>query len=156
MAYVASAGEAAPATHAGCIFCDALAGGDDRRTLVLLRSPQAFLILNKYPYASGHVMAALSRHVGSLEEATPEELAQVMQLVQVAARALGRAYHPDGFNVGLNQGRLAGAGVPGHLHMHVVPRWSGDSNFMAVVGETRVLPESLDTTYDRLLSALGS
>ena len=156
MAYVASAGESAPTATSGCIFCDALAGGDDRRTLVLLRSPHAFLILNKYPYASGHVMAALSRHVGSLEEATPEELAQVMHLVQVAARALGRAYHPDGLNVGLNQGRLAGAGVPGHLHMHVVPRWSGDSNFMTVVGETRVLPENLDTTYDRLLEALGS
>ena len=154
MAYVASAGETAPTASPGCIFCDAIVSGDDRRTLVLLRAPQAFLILNKYPYASGHVMAALSRHVGSLEEATPEELAQVMHLVQVAARALGQTYHPDGFNVGLNQGRLAGAGVPGHLHMHVVPRWSGDSNFMAVVGETRVLPETLDTTYDRLLAVL--
>ena len=156
MAYVTSAGETGPTVSAGCIFCDALAGGDDRRTLVLLRSSQAFLILNKFPYAAGHVMAALARHVGSLEEATPDELAQVMHLVQVAARALGRTYRPDGFNVGLNQGRLAGAGVPGHLHMHVVPRWSGDNNFMAVVGETRVLPESLDTTYDRLLAALAS
>ena len=156
MAYVATAGETAPTVSAGCIFCEALAGSDDRRTLVLLRSPQAFLILNKYPYASGHVMAALARHVGALEDVTSEELAQMMHLVQVATRALGRAYRPDGFNVGLNQGRLAGAGVPGHLHMHVVPRWSGDNNFMAVVGETRVLPESLDATYDRLLAALGS
>ena len=154
MAYVTSAGAATPSPAGGCIFCEALAGGDDRRALVLLRSPKAFLILNKYPYASGHVMAAFTRHVGALDATTQEELAEVMRLVGMAVRALGRAYHPDGYNVGLNQGRLAGAGVPDHLHMHVVPRWSGDSNFMSVVGETRVLPESLDQTYDRLLAAL--
>jgi ATP adenylyltransferase len=101
-------------------------------------------------------MAALTRHAGSLGEATPEELAEMMGLIQAATLALGRAYHPDGYNVGLNEGRAAGAGVPGHLHMHVVPRWSGDSNFMSVTGETRVLPESLNTTYDRLLAALDS
>ena len=156
MAYVASVGAAVPSSAGGCIFCDAIASGDDRRVLILKRSPKAFLILNKYPYASGHVMAAITRHVGSLDEATPEELAQLMNLVQAAARALGRAYQPEGFNVGLNQGRIAGAGVPGHLHMHVVPRWGGDHNFMSVVGDTRVLPESLDTTYDRLAAALGS
>jgi ATP adenylyltransferase len=156
MAYVASAEAATPSPVGGCIFCDAIAGGDDRRALVLRKSPQAFLILNKYPYASGHVMAALTRHQGSLGEATPGELGQLMELVQSAVIALGRAYHPDGYNVGLNEGRAAGAGVPGHLHMHVVPRWNGDSNFMSVTGHTRVLPESLDTTYDRLLAALGS
>ncbi len=155
MVYVTSAG-APPATPAGCIFCDALAPGDDRRSLILRRGPKAFLILNKYPYASGHVMAVLNRHVGSLEEAASEELGQVMELVQAAVRAVGRAYAPEGFNVGLNQGRAAGAGVPKHLHIHVVPRWSGDVNFMPVVSDTRVLPESLDTTYDRLLAALGS
>jgi ATP adenylyltransferase len=156
MAYIASAGAVTPSSAGGCIFCDAIASGDDRRALIVLKVPKAFLILNKYPYAPGHVMAAITRHVGSLDEATPEELGQIMTLVQAAARALGRAYQPDGFNVGLNQGRIAGAGVPGHLHMHVVPRWSGDHNFMAVVGETRVLPETLDTTYDRLTAALGS
>jgi ATP adenylyltransferase len=155
MAYVASVGAATPSSG-GCIFCDAIARGDDRRSLILRKSPKAFLILNKYPYASGHVMAAVTRHVGSLDEATPDELGQLMNLVQAAARALGRAYGPEGFNVGLNQGRIAGAGVPGHLHMHVVPRWGGDHNFMSVVGDTRVLPESLDTTYDRLAAALGS
>ena len=155
MAYVTSAGVATPSPAGGCIFCDALASGDDRRSLVLLRSPKAFLILNKYPYAAGHVMAAFTRHVGALGEAAPDELAEVMTLVRAAARALDRAYHPDGYNVGLNQGRIAGAGVPDHLHMHVVPRWGGDNNFMSVVAETRVLPESLDTTYDRLLAALG-
>ena len=155
MAYVTSAGVPAPA-QAGCIFCDALGGGDDRQSLILRRRPKAFLILNKYPYASGHVMAALNRHVASLEETPPEELGQVMDLVQAAVRALRSAYDPDGYNVGLNLGRAAGAGVPGHLHVHVVPRWSGDTNFMPVVSDTRVLPESLDTTYDRLVAALGS
>ena len=155
MAYVTSAG-APPTAAAGCIFCDTLASGDDKGNLILRRSPKAFLILNKYPYASGHVMAAVNRHVGSLEEAASEEIGEVMELVQAAVRALNRAYAPEGFNVGLNQGRAAGAGVPKHLHLHVVPRWSGDVNFMPVVSDTRVLPESLDTTYDRLLAALGS
>ena len=155
MAYVASAGAATPPSAGGCIFCDALAGDDDRRSLVLLRSAKAFLILNKYPYASAHVMVALTRHIGTLEEATTDEMGEVMSLVRTAVRTIGRAYHPDGYNVGLNQGRSSGAGVPDHLHMHVVPRWSGDSNFMSVIAETRVLPESLDTTYDRLLGALG-
>lgn len=159
MAYVTSAGAppaTPPATPDGCIFCDALASGDVKGNLILRRGPKAFLILNKYPYASGHVMAAVNRHVGSLEETASEEIGQVMELVQAAVRALGRAYAPEGFNVGLNQGRAAGAGVPKHLHIHVVPRWSGDVNFMPVVSDTRVLPESLDTTYDRLLAALGS
>jgi ATP adenylyltransferase len=155
MAYVASAGAATPSPAGGCIFCEALASDDDRRTLVLLRSAKAFLILNKFPYASGHVMAAFTRHVAALDEATEEELAEVMSLVQTAVRALGRAYHPAGYNIGLNQGRVSGAGIPDHLHMHVVPRWGGDSNFMPVIAETKVLPESLDTTYDRLLAALG-
>jgi ATP adenylyltransferase len=155
MAYVASAGAATPSSAGGCIFCDALARDDDRRFLVLRRSAKAFLILNKYPYASGHVMVALTRHIGALEGATTDELGELMSLVRTAVRAIGRAYHPDGYNVGLNQGRSSGAGVPDHLHMHVVPRWSSDSNFMSVIAETRVLPESLDTTYDRLLAALG-
>ncbi|HEX9408527.1 MAG TPA: HIT domain-containing protein [Methylomirabilota bacterium] len=154
MAYVASAGAATPSPVGGCIFCEALASDDDRRALILLRSAKAFLILNKYPYASGHVMAAFTRHVGALDEVTEKELGEVMSLVRTVVGALGRAYHPAGYNIGLNQGRVSGAGVPDHLHMHVVPRWDGDSNFMSVIAETRVLPESLDTTYDRLLAAL--
>lgn len=150
MAYVTSAGAATPPSAGGCIFCDALASDDDRRTLVLLRSAKAFLILNKYPYASGHVMVAFTRHVGALGETTPDELGELMSLVRTAVRALGRAYHPDGYNVGLNQGRSSGAGVPDHLHMHVVPRWEGDTNFMSAVGETRVLPEELPATAARL------
>jgi ATP adenylyltransferase len=101
-------------------------------------------------------MAVVTRHVGSIEAATVPELAEVMALIRKATLALAAAYHPDGFNLGLNQGRVAGAGVLGHLHIHLVPRWNGDTNFMPVIGETRVLPESLETTYDRLAAALAS
>ena len=152
MSYVSTAG----APEAVCVFCSALGAGDDRRALILHRGRLAFLILNAFPYASGHLMAAITRHVGSIEAATPEELAEVMALIRKGTLALGAAYHPDGFNVGLNQGRVAGAGVLGHLHVHLVPRWNGDTNFMPVIGETRVLPEALETTYDRLTAALSS
>ena len=138
----------------GCLFCAALVGTDDRE-LILGRRPLAFLILNKFPYSPGHLMAALNRHVGPLEEATPEELAEAMALVQSAIRALRTAYRPDGFNVGVNQGRVAGAGAEDHLHVHVVPRWNGDTNFMPVLGDVRVLPESLAHTRDRLSALLS-
>jgi ATP adenylyltransferase len=140
----------------GCVLCAALAAGDDRRVLILHRGQDAFLILNAFPYASGHLMVAITRHGGGLEAATAQELAEAMRLVQVALRALRAAYQPDGFNVGVNEGRVAGAGVPDHLHVHVVPRWEGDTSFMPVLGETRVLPESLEATYDRLSAALRS
>ena len=152
MSYVSTAG----GPEAACVFCSALAAGDDRRSLILHRGKLSFLILNAFPYASGHLMAVITRHVGSIETATAEELAEALGLIQRGTRALDTAYHPDGFNVGLNQGRVAGAGVLGHLHIHLVPRWSGDTNFMPIIGETRVLPESLDTTYDRLAAALAS
>ena len=151
MAYVSTAG----GPEAACVFCAALAVGDDRRALILKRGRLAFLILNAFPYASGHLMAAITRHVGTLETATAEELAEAMTLLQSASRALGTAYHPDGFNVGLNQGRVAGAGIEDHLHVHVVPRWGGDHNFVTVVGDTRVLPEDLATTWERLRSRVA-
>ena len=150
MSYVSAAG----APGESCVFCAALSAGDDRQALILRRGNHAFLILNAFPYASGHLMAVVTRHVAGLDEATPDELSECMTLVQAAVRALRAAYKPDGFNVGVNQGRVAGAGVAGHLHLHVVPRWNGDTNFMPVVGDTKVLPESLDTTYDRLSAAL--
>lgn len=149
MEYVAAASRAP-----GCIFCEALAAAEDRPALVLLRRPLAFLLLNAFPYASGHLMAALTRHVATLAEATPAELGEAMALVRRAIGALDRAYQPDGYNVGINQGRVAGAGVEGHLHIHVVPRWNGDTNFMPVLGEVRVISESLDAAYDRLSAAL--
>jgi ATP adenylyltransferase len=150
MSYVTSAG----APDAACVFCAALASGDDRRALILRRTPRAFLILNTFPYATGHLMAMPLRHVARVEDATVDEMAETMALVQDSVRALNGSYKPDGFNIGMNLGRVAGAGVLGHLHMHVVPRWNGDTNFMPVVADTKVLPESLETTYDRLTALL--
>lgn len=140
---------------AGCVFCNARDGHDDRATYLLQRSDHAFLILNAYPYASGHLMAVVNRHVGRLGEAQPVELTEMMQLVQAGVEALTGEYRAEGFNVGMNQGRAAGAGIEDHLHIHVVPRWNGDSNFVSVLGDTRVLPETLDTTWERLRRRLG-
>jgi len=138
----------------GCVFCEALAGSDDRKTLLLRRDAHAFLILNAYPYASGHLMAVVNRHVGALAEATPEEIASAMELVTRAIAVLTAEYRAEGFNIGLNQGRIAGAGIVDHLHIQVVPRWSGDTNFMSVFAEVRVVPEALSATYDRLRERL--
>ena len=135
---------------AGCVFCTARDGVDDRASLVLLRGAHAFLILNTYPYAPGHLMAVTNRHVAAVGEAQPEELTDAMTLVQRGVAALSLEYRAEGFNVGLNQGRAAGAGIEDHLHVHVVPRWGGDHNFLTVVGDTRALPEELTTTWDRL------
>jgi ATP adenylyltransferase len=146
-------GGARPAT--GCIFCLARDGADDRVSLVLRRGEHAFLILNAFPYAPGHVMAVLNRHVGSFVEVREDELADAMRLAQRAVAALAAEYRAEGFNIGLNQGRVAGAGIADHLHVHVVPRWNGDHNFFSVIGEGRVLPEDLGTTWERLRGHLG-
>jgi ATP adenylyltransferase len=135
---------------AGCVFCAALSAADDRKNLILHRGARAFLILNAYPYAPGHLMAVVNDHVGTLAEAAAPDIAEVMALVTRAIAVLTLEYHAEGFNVGLNQGRVAGAGIADHLHMHVVPRWNGDTNFMPVVADARVLPEALEVTYDRL------
>ncbi len=150
MAYVSGA---APA--AGCIFCAACSDGDDRKHLVLRRCEHAYLILNAYPYASGHLMAVLNRHVAAISDATAEELADLMRLVQLGSAALLAEYAADGLNIGINQGRVAGAGVVDHMHVHVVPRWQGDTNFMPVLTDVRVLPEALGTSYDRLKGRLA-
>jgi ATP adenylyltransferase len=144
---------AAPRPDA-CVFCDAARSDNDRRSLVVHRGEHAFLILNAYPYAPGHVMAVLNRHVGSLGAAGADELADAMREVQRAAAALAEEYRAEGFNIGMNQGRVAGAGIEGHLHVHVVPRWQGDGNFMGVLADTRVLPESLEATWERLRGKL--
>jgi ATP adenylyltransferase len=112
---------------AGCVFCEAFRGTDDRKHLVLVRRAQAFLILNLYPYAAGHVMAVINRHVGALRDATASEMADAMELVNLAIAVLTVEYRAEGFNVGINQGRVAGAGILDHLHVHVVPRWNGDN-----------------------------
>ena len=142
-------------TSGGCVFCEALSGSDDRKSVLLARRAQAFLILNRYPYAAGHLMAVVNRHVGTLPEATAGEMTGAIELVSLGISLLTAEYRPEGFNVGLNQGRVAGAGIVDHLHIHVVPRWNGDNAFISVVGETRVLPEDLETTYDRLKGRLG-
>jgi ATP adenylyltransferase len=133
-----------------CVLCEAPSAGDDRARLVLDRGDHGYLILNAYPYASGHLMAVVYRHIATLAEATTVELTDLMTLVTRATTLLGAEYGAEGFNVGLNQGRAAGAGIAEHLHLHVVPRWTGDANFVAVVGDVRVLPETLPVTYDRL------
>ncbi len=138
-----------------CIFCDAIAAKDDVKTQIVLRGAKNFIILNRYPYTTGHVMIVPYVHVADLSAAEPETLAEMMRLAQRTQSALEGIYHPQGFNLGMNLGRAAGAGVVGHLHLHVLPRWSGDANFMTVVGETRVEPEELSTTYEKLRKALG-
>jgi ATP adenylyltransferase len=142
LAYVTGA-----AAVPSCIFCDAL---DSQDELIVFRGECAFVILNRYPYNNGHLMVVPRRHLASLADAAPEELSELMALTRSAEIALGEAYAPHGLNIGINLGRAAGAGVLDHLHIHLVPRWNGDTNFMTVVGEARVLPETLDDTVIKL------
>jgi ATP adenylyltransferase len=140
------------AQPAGCFLCD-FAGADpedDRANLVLYRESDVFLLLNRFPYSPGHLLIAPRAHLGDLSSLEPELRDHLFALVQRASRVLTEAYRTGGMNIGMNLGRAAGAGVPDHVHAHVVPRWSGDSNFMTVVGETRVLPESLDQSWGKL------
>jgi ATP adenylyltransferase len=139
----------------GCLFCDKAALGDDEAAYIVARGDLSFVMLNAYPYNPGHLMVAPVRHVGELEELGEEELADASRLIQRSIRALKEVSGPQGFNLGMNLGRVAGAGVADHLHWHVVPRWDGDTNFMPVVGETKVLPELLSGTYAKLRSAFG-
>ncbi|OGO46140.1 MAG: HIT family hydrolase [Chloroflexi bacterium RBG_16_64_43] len=136
-----------------CVFCEAWAGGEDERTLLLHRGQSAFVILNRFPYTSGHLMVVPVVHLPTLEEVPLPTLTEVMALTQTALKALRQVYRPQAFNVGANIGELAGAGIADHVHLHVVPRWAGDTNFMATLAETRVLPEALDETYHRLHAA---
>jgi len=139
-----------------CIFCDALAANDDARTQIVFRGAKNFVILNRFPYTSGHVMVVPYAHVADLSAAEPDTLAENILIARRVQSALERTYHPQGYNLGMNLGRAAGAGVAGHLHLHVLPRWAGDANFMTVVGETRVEPEDLSTTYEKLRAALAA
>jgi ATP adenylyltransferase len=138
-----------------CIFCDALSRNRDEETLVVHRAKNSFIILNRYPYTSGHVMLVPYAHVADLASCGAEALAEIMQLAQRVEKAFHSLYKPDGINLGMNLGRAAGAGVAGHVHLHVLPRWFGDTNFMTVAGETRVHPEELSVTYSRLKSAFA-
>jgi ATP adenylyltransferase len=137
-----------------CIFCRAAMSEDDRENLVLLRGERAFLILNRFPYNNGHFMTVPYAHVSSLEDLDAPTLTEMMLLTNRGLAALRAAMHPDGFNLGANLGRVAGAGVRDHVHLHAVPRWLGDTNFMPVVGGMRVVPETWLQTYDNLKAAL--
>ncbi len=133
-----------------CIFCAFSAQDSDRQNLIVHRGERSFVILNKFPYTNGHLMVAPYDHVGQLQAIEPETIAEMMAFAQQGMRKLESAYSPHGYNVGFNQGRVAGAGVEHHIHMHVVPRWGGDTNFMPVIGDTRVMPQSLDDSYAAL------
>jgi len=148
LAYVTGTGTA------GCVFCDALARTEEDG-LIVFRGATCFVILNLYPYNNGHLMVVPERHVGRLSGLEPAEASEMMRLTRVVEMALQELYQPHGFNMGLNLGKPAGAGVLDHLHMHVVPRWNGDTNFMTVVGETRVLPEALAQTAERIRPVLA-
>jgi ATP adenylyltransferase len=139
----------------GCVFCIAQAKADDAENLIAFRGKLAYVILNRFPYTSGHLMVIPFAHVPILEELDPETRAEMMELTSHCMTVLRKIYKPHGFNVGANIGEAAGAGVLGHVHIHIVPRWAGDTNFMSAVGETRVLPESLEDTYHRVQRAFN-
>ena len=137
-------------TPLGCIFCRAVETDQDENQLILHRSEKAIIMLNRYPYSNGHMMIVPVQHLASLEDLDSETMKDITDMTQVALRTLRTAYAPEGFNVGVNIGKAAGAGVPDHVHVHVLPRWQGDTNFMTSIAETRVVPETLPVTLNRL------
>ena len=146
--YIARAAADAPLS---CVFCEAQKHPDaDAQNFILHRGRHNFVILNLYPYISGHLMIAPYAHVGELDSAPKESTDEMMDLIKLSQTALRDVYRPDGFNIGMNLGQAAGAGIADHIHVHVLPRWAGDTNFMTTVGETRVLSEDLPTTYQKL------
>lgn len=151
MKYIRMAGEKEGEV---CIFCVKPAESDDRSSLILYRGEKCFIIMNLYPYNTGHVMISPYRHVAELEDLDEAEREDLMRLTVLAVRAVKEAMRPQGFNLGMNLGKVSGAGYEQHLHMHVVPRWQGDTNFMPVVAGAKVMPESVEENYDRLKEAL--
>ncbi|MHB8917394.1 MAG: HIT family protein [Desulfocucumaceae bacterium] len=139
-----------------CIFCDKLNSDRDAENYVLCRGDKTFVLLNLYPYNNGHLLIAPKRHVGDLSDLEKDEMLELGLVTQDMVRLLRSAFNPEGFNVGVNLGKIAGAGVPGHFHIHVVPRWGGDTNFMPVIGDVRVISEGLDLTYKKLTEAKKS
>jgi ATP adenylyltransferase len=136
--------------NGGCLFCDIQKEEDDDRAGILKRGRNWFVILNMFPYTSGHVMIVAARHIERLTEMTGDEVAELGELLVLCEQAVDEAYNPDGMNIGMNRGGSAGAGIVGHLHFHLCPRWEGDSNFMTAIAETRVVSEELEETYTRL------
>jgi ATP adenylyltransferase len=134
----------------GCIFCVLPKDKDDEKNLILFRGNLSFVIMNNYPYNPGHLMVAPFRHVSSLEELTDDEAIELYLLVKKSVEILRKVMNPQGFNIGINMGRVAGAGIEDHMHVHIVPRWNGDTNFMPVIGDTKVIPQALQDTYKEL------
>lgn len=134
----------------GCIFVDLPAQSEDRANLILYRGAHSFVIMNAFPYTNGHLMVAPYKHTAEISDLEDETLLEINQMLGHCVRWIRAAYNPDGFNIGINLGKAAGAGIPTHIHWHIVPRWSGDTNFMTTVGQVRVLPQSLEDSYDRL------
>ncbi|MCS7133308.1 MAG: HIT domain-containing protein [Candidatus Caldarchaeum sp.] len=151
MAYIKEAKD-----EPGCIFCAAASEKDDSKRYVVYRGRHALIIMNLYPYNNGHVMVTPFRHVGSVDQLEDEEMLETMKLIRLAVRIIGKVMNPDGFNIGANLGKSAGAGIENHIHFHVVPRWKGDTNFMTIVSDTRVLPETIEQTYRKLVEAISS
>ena len=148
------AGEASLEAASGCVFCRILASdASDEERRIVHRGRHAVALLNAYPYASGHLLVLPVRHLGALAELDPDESAELWDTARTSVDAIERAYHPDGVNLGANLGRAAGAGIPAHLHLHALPRWVGDTNFMTAIAETRVLPESLGASWAKLRAA---
>jgi len=148
-AYVSTAGKSA-----ACVFCEAPKLGDDQKAGIVYRGAECYVILNTYPYTSGHVMVVPYAHLDELQKLPTNTATEMMALSQRMEGVLRELYKPDGINLGMNIGQAAGAGIAGHVHMHVLPRWVADANFMSVVGETRLLPETLDVTWKRVKAAL--
>jgi ATP adenylyltransferase len=144
----------APDQATGCLFCSQLQLADDAAALIVHRAVHCFVILNAFPYTSGHIMIVPYQHVDSLLKLPAPAATEMMALTQKLEGILRELYHPDGINLGMNLGKAAGAGVAGHIHMHILPRWIADANFMSVIGETRVNPEALETTYRRIREKL--
>ena len=148
LSYVATA--KTPATDDSCFICSALASNDDRANLIAMRTPGSVVVLNRFPYNNGHLLIAPRAHKGTLDELSPDELLETIETLRRMVRLLDGLMKPDGYNVGLNLGHAAGAGLPGHLHWHVVPRWNGDTNFMPVLSDTKVIVQSLDALWELL------
>jgi len=149
--YIASSGNKSPS----CVFCIGEDRSRDPERLILFRGAHNFIILNLFPYTSGHLMVAPYEHLDMITDAKPDQTSEMMDLSKRSIGALQKIYRPEGFNLGMNLGHCAGAGIREHFHLHVVPRWIGDANFMTITGETRVLPEELKTTYEKLKMAMG-
>ena len=139
-----------------CLFCIKPSEHEDRKNLILHRGERVYVIMNKYPYSNGHLMVVPNTHTSSFDNMPDDDMFDIMKLVRMSIDCLTKAFHPEGFNVGVNIGEAAGAGIEDHLHVHIVPRWAGDSNFMTVTGEVRVIPEHILNTYDKLYPFFAS